>query len=204
MGYTWIVTALPMFPLGAVLLPGGVLPLRLFEPRYLVMLSDVLAADEPEIGFVLIERGTEVGGGDTRFSSATVGRVVKVEPGEQSMVVVVVGGRRVEVEGWLPEDPYPRAKVRDVPPLGIDVDLGTVAQVHDRASRASLRLGAMPPEPPPHTVEAACWRLADGCPLGPLDRNRLLRATSASAVLEAVDAAYEAAVDLHEAFGSGA
>jgi Lon protease-like protein len=193
-----------MFPLGTVLLPGGLLPLRLFEPRYLALLADVLAEEDPEIGFVLIERGTEVGGGDTRFASGTVGRVVQVEPREQEMVVVAVGTRRIEVEGWLPEDPYPRAKVRDVDPLELDVDLATVAAVHERATQSSLRLGAMPPEPPPHDLAAACWHLADACPLGPFDRNRLLRATSARALLEAVDRAYEEAVALHEAFGPGA
>jgi Lon protease-like protein len=37
---------LPVFPLpGAVLLPGGDLPLNIFEPRYLKMLSDALASD---------------------------------------------------------------------------------------------------------------------------------------------------------------
>lgn len=203
MGYTWTVTAMPMFPLGTVLLPGGLLPLRLFEPRYLALLADVLADDEPEIGFVLIERGVETGGGDSRFSTATVGRVVQVEPRQQEMGLVAVGGRRVEVEGWLPEDPYPRAKVRELPPLELDVDLVSVAEVHERATTAAVRLGAMPPEPPPHDLEAACWHLADGCPMGPYDRLGLLRATSASALLAAVDDAYEQAVVLHEAFGSG-
>ena len=82
-------TAMPMFPLGTVLLPGGLLPLRLFEPRYLALLADVLADDEPEIGFVLIERGVETGGGDSRFSTATVGRVVQVEPRQQEMGLVL-------------------------------------------------------------------------------------------------------------------
>lgn len=36
---------LPMFPLGAVLLPGQPLPLQVFEPRYLTMLRDVAAGD---------------------------------------------------------------------------------------------------------------------------------------------------------------
>jgi len=53
---------LPMFPLGMVLLPGGVLPLQIFEPRYRKMVVDILEDDvnEPEFGVVMIERGREV------------------------------------------------------------------------------------------------------------------------------------------------
>ncbi|MEC8953734.1 MAG: LON peptidase substrate-binding domain-containing protein, partial [Actinomycetota bacterium] len=51
-----------MFPLGMVLVPSGVLPLRVFEPRYRHMLEDLLPGNR-EFGVVLIERGSEVGGG---------------------------------------------------------------------------------------------------------------------------------------------
>ena len=37
---------LPLFPLGTVLLPGGRLPLQVFEPRYLCLLYTSDAADE--------------------------------------------------------------------------------------------------------------------------------------------------------------
>ena len=36
---------MPMFPLGTVLLPGGVLPLHVFEPRYRQLVIDCLADD---------------------------------------------------------------------------------------------------------------------------------------------------------------
>ena len=43
---------MPMFPLGTVLLPGGVLPLNVFEDRYLQMFREILADDgnQPEFG----------------------------------------------------------------------------------------------------------------------------------------------------------
>lgn len=50
----------PLFPLNTVMFPGGVLPLRIFEPRYLDMVSDCLRSDTP-IGVVLIREGQEVG-----------------------------------------------------------------------------------------------------------------------------------------------
>ena len=69
---------LPMFPLGNVVLPGELLPLNVFEPRYRQLVLDCLAADVPEFGVVLIERGSEVGGGDVRASIGTVTRIARV------------------------------------------------------------------------------------------------------------------------------
>ncbi len=51
---------IPLFPLNAVLFPGGALPLRIFEPRYLDMVSDCLRHDG-RIGVVLIASGQEAG-----------------------------------------------------------------------------------------------------------------------------------------------
>ena len=51
---------IPLFPLNTVLFPGGVLPLRIFEPRYLDMVSQCLRT-ECGIGVVLIKKGEEVG-----------------------------------------------------------------------------------------------------------------------------------------------
>jgi len=50
----------PLFPLNTVLFPGGVLPLRIFEPRYLDMVSNCLRTDT-RIGVILIKDGSEVG-----------------------------------------------------------------------------------------------------------------------------------------------
>ena len=47
---------LAMFPLGSVLFPGLPLQLRVFEPRYVAMLSTVLRETDHEFGVVLIER----------------------------------------------------------------------------------------------------------------------------------------------------
>lgn len=52
--------SIPLFPLNTVLFPGGVLPLRIFEPRYLDMVSECLKTDMG-IGVVLIRNGQEVG-----------------------------------------------------------------------------------------------------------------------------------------------
>ena len=71
---------LPMFPLGNVTLPGELVPLRVFEPRYRRLVLDCLAGDTAVFGIVLIERGSEVGGGDQRSSIATAAAIRTVAP----------------------------------------------------------------------------------------------------------------------------
>ncbi len=51
---------LPLFPLNAVLLPGGLLPLRIFEARYLDMVSECLRENKG-FGVCLIRNGRETG-----------------------------------------------------------------------------------------------------------------------------------------------
>jgi Lon protease-like protein len=67
------VTEIPLFPLRTVLFPGGSLRLRIFEPRYLDMVSRCLRED---IGFgvVLIRQGSEVGPAET-YEVGTLARI---------------------------------------------------------------------------------------------------------------------------------
>ena len=53
---------LPLFPLGTVLVPGLVLPLHIFEPRYRQLVADLedLPEDEREFGVIAIREGGEV------------------------------------------------------------------------------------------------------------------------------------------------
>ena len=61
----FVPTRLPLFPLGTVLVPGEVLPLHVFEPRYRQLVSDLAAQREagatPSFGVVAIRQGLEVG-----------------------------------------------------------------------------------------------------------------------------------------------
>ncbi len=50
---------LPLFPLSAVLLPYGRVPLKIFEPRYLDLVRDCLKSSSP-FGVVWIRRGAEI------------------------------------------------------------------------------------------------------------------------------------------------
>jgi Lon protease-like protein len=172
---------LPMFPLGSALVPGLLLPLRIFEPRYRQMIGAVLAGSG-EFGVVLIERGFEVGGGDVRFDVGTVARVVRAaELPDGRWAIESVGTDRLRVQEWLPEDPYPHAHVErlvDAPP-GPEVDARREAV--ERALRRVLALRSELGEPIDladfelHPDPAmASWHAAVLGGLGPLDVQALL------------------------------
>src|SRR5437588_1623504 len=102
---------LPMFPLQTVLFPGVAMPLHVFEPRYRALTRHCLDGDG-RFGVVLIERGSEVGGGDVRVSVGTGARIVEsAELPDGRWLLMVVGVERVGVRRWLPDDPYPQAEV---------------------------------------------------------------------------------------------
>jgi Lon protease-like protein len=114
---------IPVFPLGTVLVPGLVLPLHIFEPRYRRLVQDLLALPEDDRGFgvIAIREGREVGeDGVTALydvgtlavlrdvESYTDGRYDLVSNGEarfrlHSLVDVGTPYLSAEVE-WLAED----------------------------------------------------------------------------------------------------
>ncbi len=106
----------PMFPLGTVLVPGAPLLLRVFEPRYLALVADCLDGDG-RFGVVLIERGSEVGGGDVRSAIGTLARIERAEAVGSGgiLAVAVVGEQRLRVTRWLEDAPYPEALVEPWP-----------------------------------------------------------------------------------------
>ena len=66
---------IPLFPLSTVLFPSGVLPLRIFEPRYLSMVSDCMR-NESEFGVVLITQGREAGQPAQFHHTGTLARII--------------------------------------------------------------------------------------------------------------------------------
>jgi Lon protease-like protein len=185
---------LPMFPLGTVLLPGAILPLHVFEPRYRALVQDCLASTR-ELGVVLIERGSEVGGGDVRSDVGTVARIAQAQELEDGRwAVLAVGLRRVRVEAWLPEDPYPRAEVADWPegaPTGEDGP--ELAPVVARLRRVLARAAEVGDLAAPATVELSDELVLGGyqacaaAPVGPHDQRRLLEAATPTARLALLD-----------------
>lgn len=201
-------TTLPIFPLESVLLPGLPLALRLFEPRFLALLDRVLA-DDGSFGVVLIERGSEVGGGDQRFGVGTLARIADVSVREGWVAVSAWGDSRFEVVEWLPDDPYPLARVRVLPPLVWSGDLAPRFAATERAVRRALAVVSEFAETRwPASVEladdplAAVWQLAGIAPVSALDHVALLRSTTAADLLDRTAALAAEAADLAQ-FSAG-
>jgi Lon protease-like protein len=183
-------TELAMFPLGSVLFPHMPVLLRVFEDRYLIMLSRILKEEPAEFGIVLIERGQEVGGGEQRFAVGTVARIAQLETTPEQVGLVAEGDRRIEVVEWLEDDPYPRASIRVLDDLVWD---DALTPLRDRAEQTVRRVLAVASEYSDQqwsaTVEladdpvAAAWQLAAIAPLGPMDQVVLLRSTTMGALL---------------------
>ena len=181
---------LAMFPLGSVLFPGMPLPLRVFEPRYVAMLSWVLGESEREFGVVLIERGSEVGGGDVRFGVGTVARIVSVEQTVDSIELVATGAARFEVVRWLQDDPFPRAQVRELAALELDESTPSELNAAEAVVRATISRASEVVELPwPGDSELSpelaqrIWQVAGIAPLNSLDQYALLRSGSVSELL---------------------
>lgn len=183
-------TRMPMFPLGTPLLPGSILPLHVFEPRYRQMIADCLAGDG-EFGVPLITRGREVGGGDERAMVAAVARIARHETyADGRMGLIAVGTRRVRVVEWLPDDPYPMAAVEEHPDTDEDTAAGDettmrfLGACHAQTRRVlamASELGESVPDPETEIASEpglAAYHLASMAPLGPLDRLRVLSAPS--------------------------
>ncbi|HET7397201.1 MAG TPA: LON peptidase substrate-binding domain-containing protein [Intrasporangium sp.] len=195
-------TTLPIFPLGSVLLPAMPMALRIFEHRYVVLLSRVLR-EEGEFGVVLIERGSEVGGGDHRFGLGTVARIRECDVGVEAIHLVAVGGRRFEVREWLEDDPHPEARVSFLPDLQWSPHLRPLldeAEVAVRRglARASEFTGGTWPAGVGLSDDPlqAAWQLAGISPVGPLDRQSLLRAATVEELLTSVIQRTEEAVEV--------
>ncbi len=87
----------PLFPLSTVLFPGGPLPLRIFEARYVDMISDRMKHDAP-FGVVLIREGSEAGAATT-YDVGTLARITDWYQGSDGLLgVTAIGERRFRLK----------------------------------------------------------------------------------------------------------
>ena len=107
---------IPLFPLSSVLVPGLVLPLHIFEPRYRQLLADLQEIPEEERGFgvIAIREGHEVGTDGVRAlhavgTFASLREVTTLPDGRSD--IVAVGTHRFRVLDLVDGLPYAQAQV---------------------------------------------------------------------------------------------
>ena len=173
----------PCSPWGRCCFPSMILPLHVFEPRYRVLARHCVDGDR-QLGVVLIERGSEVGGGDVRCHVGTRARVAAGRGARRRPVDPRPGGRGahpgrpVAARRPLPPgrgEPLRRAR-RPVPEAGdrradlervlrrvlaLKAELGESGAARRRSTSTPIR-------------SVAAWQAAALAPLGPFDAQRVL------------------------------
>lgn len=181
---------LPLFPLLAVLFPGGRLPLRIFESRYMDMAKACLKDGSP-FGVCLILEGGEVGTPATPAAVGTTARISSWDMPQLGLLHVSARGeqrfrirsRRVQSDGLA------RAAVDLIPPEKDD----EIPAAHRGAVRLLERLIERHPEllERPHRLDSCAWvsaRLAELLPLPLTTKQALLELDDGRVRLEKVHA----------------
>ncbi len=89
----------PLFPLNVVLYPGGPLPLRIFESRYIDMVSERMQSNGP-FGVLLIRDGQEAGGAASTWETGTLAKITDFYQGSDGLLgVTAIGGQRFRLLG---------------------------------------------------------------------------------------------------------
>jgi Lon protease-like protein len=203
---------LAMFPLEVALLPDQDLPLRIFEPRYVALVHHCVDSGDP-FGVVLISRGREVGGDDSRCDVGVLSRITEcVDQGANRYALSCRTGERIRVCQWLPDDPYPRATVQVWPDEpGDAVTSAQLRDVEDKViglfERIAEARGVVLPdrdvllgyvETDADDAGQRLFTLASRIPLGAADRYSVLSAPSAADRLAAFSEAVVAVAEMVE------
>lgn len=180
---------IPLFPLRTVLYPGGPLPLRIFETRYLDMVSACLRDDAP-FGVVQIRSGSDTGPAET-YPVGTLATIIDWYQGSDGILgVTAIGAERFRVQAVtqgtdrllhatvetlpvppavaLPEEYLPLAQILD----GVLADLGRLYEDLPRHYDDAVWISYRFAEILPFTAEQkqTCLEIDN-----PMERLRLIR-----------------------------
>jgi hypothetical protein len=195
-GFEDLPRVIPIFPLtGVLLLPQGILPLNIFEPRYLAMTRDALADEQRIIGMVqprvpdpddnrgLSATGIESGQADT-YRTGCAGRITGFQETEDGRYLLTLKGicrfdiaeEMADKGGYrrvLADYRHFRDDVGDAPALEIDRErLLAAVKTYFERQEISAPWEAVEATPDYQLVTS----LAMTCPFGPNERQALLEA----------------------------
>ena len=193
---------IPVFPLaGALLLPGGQLPLNIFEPRYLRMVDDALGHEDRLVGMVQPRDGVMTGR-PPLYAVGCAGRITSFAETDDGRYLVTLTGRkrfRIAEEPSV-DTPYRQAMV-DWSPFDLDDAGDQSADIVDRdrlvrAMRHYLEAEGLKTDwevVDDAPTESLICSLAMGCPFAPNEKQALLEADDMAARAECLVALMEMA-----------
>ncbi|HOA92747.1 MAG TPA: LON peptidase substrate-binding domain-containing protein [Quisquiliibacterium sp.] len=173
-----------IFPLGSVLFPGGVLPLRVFEARYMDMVRDCMQHGAP-FGVCLITRGREVGEAAEHEPVGCLATITDWDMQQLGLLQIRTRGgmrfrvleRRVQKDGLVRADLEP---IEDDPRVEVPEPFADCARlvrriVDDLVAREPDPLNRMVAEP--YDFASAGWvanRLCEFLPIPARARQKLM------------------------------
>lgn len=178
---------LPLFPLNTVLFPGGILPLRIFEPRYLDMVKSCMR-NQHGFGVCMIIQGEEVGHNTASAALGCEARIVDFDQTPEGLLAITaLGERRFHVEqvrvrnnglvvgevSWL-GDPGVSA---------VTPEYFVLSQIlHRILDKAEISFDKKQLE----DADWVSWRLAEWLPLTNMERQELLQESDAQRRLQSL------------------
>lgn len=172
-------TTIPIFPLGTVLFPGGLLRLRIFEPRYIDLVRDCTRSDSG-FGVCLILAGHEAGEPAVPAAVGTFARIVDFHTLPDGLLGIAAEGRerfdvlhtRVRDNGLV----HGEVRFRDEePPVRVPPEHALLATILERLAE---RMGGTLAKAERVRFDDARWvgfRLAECLPLAPAEKQHLLQ-----------------------------
>jgi uncharacterized protein len=171
---------LPLFPLNTVLFPSGILPLRIFEPRYLDMVKDCMRNNHG-FGVCMIIQGEEVGHNTASAALGCEARIIDFDQTPEGLLAITAQGTRrfhveqIKVRGngsvigevtWLP----------DLPEVAVPPEYHVLSQILQRIlDKAEISFDKRDLE----DAGWVSWRLAEWLPLTNIERQQLLQESDA-------------------------
>jgi Lon protease-like protein len=182
---------IPLFPLGTVLFPGGVMSLKIFEPRYLDMISTCLRTGSG-FGINLIKSGSEVGEAANCWPVGTYARVTDWHSLPGGLLGITVRGERryrvirtqVEPDNLLMAEVEWLSEKEDVSVSELeDSSYAWLRKLLDQYGLSAVGRGVKY-----GAVSALVWRLAETLPLSLAARQTLLELDSVQDLLTTLQA----------------
>jgi Lon protease-like protein len=195
--HDWI----PLFPLNTVLFPRGVLPLRVFETRYVDMVRERMKSGVP-FGVVAIRAGNEVGTAAEPYDVGTLAHIVACDVEDLGVLLLhTQGGERFHIlEKRTQRNQLIEARIAPLPaddPSHTGESLALCAKVLQAViDELNRRADEMPetdfinPFSEPHALDSPTWvanRWSEMLPIALEDKQELLELTDAGLRLQRVE-----------------
>ena len=186
---------LALFPLQAVLFPGGRIGLRVFEARYLDLVSARLRDQRP-FGVVCLRQGHEVGADDVQLETVGVLAFIEEVDSEQAGILRVrcLGGSRFEIVGtaWRNDDGLWTADIDFIADDAVEAPAPSMLGAVNALAQAIHKLSAQHALPfaEPFRLDDAGWVANRWCELLPISlaaKQKLMALESPTARLQLVD-----------------